>query len=288
MAYNTIQGLAFRTQAWNPAAPTTDINFAIENVDGVGHASQEIIFHDVVFDGGQTALGIGLDSTTQCSENMMINVEFRNAQYGMGVGGFNALANVVYDGWWIDNEITVGHEVDGHGGTWAILGGSAVGTTDRDLVILGTASGIWYHEGFTSDAPNVYDRGWTSAAYPVWFENSTLGVGASAPLSYQFAGTAGPIFLRSTVSEAGLDLDLNQSVNASFGLNLYSTIPLWDQAGEGASGQIDELGPIPVPALGPAQLVALAALVMATGVRAVRGRLASSPAEAPRSDPVAT
>lgn len=273
MAYNTIQGLTFRTEAWDSAAPTSDINFAIENVNGVGHASQEIVFHDVVFDGGHTALGIGLGSATQCSENLMVGVEFRNARYGLGVGGYNALANVAYDGSWVDNEINAGH-AGLIGGTWAVLGGTAVGTTDRDLDILGTASGVWYLEDYHSDAPTLYDLGWTSAAYPVWFERSTFGIGATSPVSYQFAGVAGPIFLRSSFESAGLDLDLKQSVNGSYALNLYSAIPLWSEADEGASGQIDELQlAIPgVPALGPIALALLAATLTACGGMVIRRR----------------
>jgi hypothetical protein len=243
MAYHTVQGLTFQTQAWegDPLLSTGDVNFRIENDVDFGHASQQIIFHDVIFDGGQTALGIGLNSKTQCSENMMIDVEFRNAQYGMGIGGFNALANIVYDGSWVDNYINVGHQEFGHGGTWAILGGTAVGTAFQDFSIIDTARGIWYHEGFDSDAPAIYNRDWTSAAYSVWFERSQLGLETVAAISLKFAGTAGPIFLRSSVGGAGLDLHLNQSNNASFALKLYSSIPLWDQANEGPAGQIDQL-----------------------------------------------
>lgn len=241
MAYNTVQGLTFQTKSWNPKTPTTDINFAIENLPGGGHASQEIVFHDVVFDGGQTALGIGLNSATQCSENLMVDVEFRNAQYGLGIGSFNALANIVYNGSWIGNEITVGHERSGHGGTWAILGGTATGTKDRALRIIGSASGVWYHEDFKSDAPTIADRSWTTAGYLVWFERSKLGVGAGSPVSYNFSGTAGPIFLRSEFEKPGIDLTLGNSQNGSFALDLYSRIPGWNRARVARAGQLDKL-----------------------------------------------
>jgi hypothetical protein len=84
---------------------------------------------------------------------------------------------------------------------------------------------------------------------------------------YAVAGTAGPIALGSSEGGVGLDLDLNQSVHASYAWNLYGTIPGWGDASEGASGQVDQLvqpAP-PVPALGSIGFVGLAALIVSMG-----------------------
>ena len=58
MAFMTIQGLTFRTTTWDPNDPNpiAESAFALENVDGIGHATQEIQFYDVRFDGGGTRL----------------------------------------------------------------------------------------------------------------------------------------------------------------------------------------------------------------------------------------
>ena len=96
-------------------------------------------------------------------------------------------------------------------------------------------------------------------------------------VSCSFRGTAGPIFLRSSVGAAGLDLDLTQNTHASYGLNLYSDIPLWEEGGEGAFGQIDEIGLPPVPALGPNQLGVLVVLVTAMGCLVVQRRASARP-----------
>ena len=170
---------------------------------------------------------------------MMIDAEFRNARYGLAIGRFNTLANLVVGGSFVDNEITMDHDASGidQAGTWAVFGGNASGTRGYDIELSGTASGVWYFEDFSSDAPKIFTRGFSSNGYPLFFDRSELGIGANAPLLYQYTSAMGPIFLRSQVSPA-IDLHLENNDHASFGFNLYSSTPGWASASLGAAARL--------------------------------------------------
>ena len=161
MAQTVIQGIAFRTAPYDPTErhPIREPAFALENVPGVGRATQEVMFYDVVFDGGRAALAIGLESRTQCSENMMIHSEFKNARYGLAVGSMNAIANLVYGGLFRDNQTTMGHDADAswQGGTWAVYGATVRGTRGAELELEKSGAGVWYFHGLDSDSSTLLE-----------------------------------------------------------------------------------------------------------------------------------
>jgi len=169
-AYFTFQGITFQTAAYDPGEPSPidEPNVALENDPAVGQATQEINFHDVHFIGGKYALGVGLESGTQCSENMFIHSSFRDAKYGLGIGSFNALANIAYGSDFRNNEITMGHGEEGlSGGTWAVLHCTVTGTQDRDLRLINSSSSVWYFHGLSSDSGEIFSHAGTGATFKI-------------------------------------------------------------------------------------------------------------------------
>jgi hypothetical protein len=214
MSHFTVQGITFETTPWNENDPIEFPAFALENITGLGAATQEVMFYDTRFDGGRESLGIGMVSSTQCSENMVINGEFKNARIGVGVGSFNALANIVVSSQFINNEIAIGHDItnsidgDGNtrlsGGTWAVF--------DTDIQspfnyqqsaltsIYNTSSGVWYFDNVIADSPIIMQNfGWNSNGRSLLIENSNISAHGTN-IKYRNDGAMGLYLLRSEVS----------------------------------------------------------------------------------------
>jgi len=225
LAYVTVQGITFRT---TPGG--SESAFALEYFPGVGHASQGVSFYDVRFDGGRHALGIGLASETQCSENLLVDAEFRNAEYGLAVGSYNALANLVYRGSFVDNGIAMGHPEDKmSGGTWAVLGASVRGTRRQDVALQNSANGVWYFHGLDSTSPVLVTTAITGAVFPLSFESSRFAPPVGSPLPFvDFSAAGGPIFLHSQV-DRGL-VRVRGSIAANYAIAEDSIVPSWGRA----------------------------------------------------------
>lgn len=229
LAYATVQGLTFRTRAYDraPGKGSEDPAFALENRRGIGRATQAISFHDVVFDGGVNALAIGVESKQQCSENLLVDASFANAHQGLAVGAYNALGNLVYRGRFDGNDIAMGHpEVGLTGGTWMVLGARIRGTRDRDLNLRSSAVGAWYLGGIDSDTPRLCAVGAKGAAFPVVFESSRIVPRASTPASriISFGAAGGFVFLHSDVSRL-TPSKMGSRMASSFLVGLDSTLP---------------------------------------------------------------
>jgi len=229
LAYATIQGLTFRTHAYDPARKATgrEPAFALENHRAVGHATQAVSFHDVVFDGGSSALAIGVESPEQCSENLLVDAKFTNAHVGLAVGGYNALANIVARGRFDDNDITVGHPEEGlSGGTWMVLGARVRGTRDLELNLRSAATATWYLNGLDSDTPSLVAVGGTGGAFPIVIEGATLRPRA-APANKRFilfGGGGGLVFLHSDVSKLAPSM-LGGDMASSYLVGIDSALP---------------------------------------------------------------
>lgn len=229
MAYATVQGLTFRTRAYDPKRKSTawEPAFALENKRGVGPATQDVSFHDVVFDGGSHALAIGVESPEQCSENLLVDAHFEHAHVGLAVGAYNALANIVMRGRFHDNDITLGHPEDGlSGGTWMVLGAHVRGTRDREMNLRNAATAAWYLNGLDSDTPSLVAVGGTGAAFPIVIEGATLRPRPTRPDKrfILFGGGGGLIFLRGTVSKLSPSL-LGGGMASSYLVGLDSVLP---------------------------------------------------------------
>jgi hypothetical protein len=224
IAQATIEGLTFQATPFDRSNPgrVTEAAFALENDPKVGHATQGVSFYDVVFDGGRQALGIGLESRSNCSENLIVDGVFRNAHVGLAIGSYNALANLVYRGSFENNDIAMGHDEQTlSGGTWAVLGAKVRGTHLRDIALRNSAGGVWFIHGLDSDSKVIADQRATGAVFPLLFEYSHWKTASSVPVRFDFKAAGGVIFLRSSVAQ--LDLDL-RSIPGSYALALDSSL----------------------------------------------------------------
>jgi len=254
LAYFDIQGLSFRTAPFRDGESWRNLasNFALENAPGVGNASQSVTFHDVVFDGGYSALGIGLEpeSSGNCSENLMIHSVFRNAHHGLGVGHYNALANTVYSGSFENNAVTMGHvEGKASGGTWAVLGAQVRGTREQEMRFINSAGGAWYFYGLDSDTRRMLAPRNPGAIFPMVFDSSQLRPEALPVdgISFDFASAGGVTFLDSLVSRIGIRFA--KLITTSYAFKLYSEIPGWKDAKRGIISPLT--GELPLPGSRP-------------------------------------
>ncbi len=271
MAYATIQGLRFETRAYDPARERSAIEpaFALEYERAIGPASQGVSFYDIVFDGGSSAIAIGVESPEQCSENVFVDASFRNGRFGLAVGAYNALANIVYRGSFENNDVSMGHPDDAlSGGTWMVLGARIRGTRDRDLSLRNSATSAWYMNGIDSDTPRLVAVGGTGAAFPIILEDSTFRPRETSPEPrfILFGGGGGVIFLHSSVSRlrpsllggglassyfVGLDSDLPDLSGVTLGPNAIATRGAVATAGASGAGGGDVRIDPPVAPLAP-------------------------------------
>ncbi len=247
LAYATLQGLTFQTGSHtaNTDDPSRPPAFALENKRGVGHASQGNSFHDVRFEGGSAALAIGVESPEQCSENLFIETVFSRARFGLAVGAYNALANIVYGGRFDDNEITVGHPESGlSGGTWMLLGVTIRGTRDREFNLRNSATGVWYANGIDSDTPSLVSVGGTGAAFPFVLENASISPRPreAGKRFLLFGGGGGFVFIRSSVQAISPSL-IGGRMAGSYLVGLESTLSGLEGVTVGPNATVKLLSP---------------------------------------------
>ncbi|MBS1958340.1 MAG: hypothetical protein JST80_02610 [Bdellovibrionales bacterium] len=175
MAYSTVQGLTFQTAPFS-AFDTTPIaapNFDIEFTTGTVPASQENMIYNCVFDGGFSALAIGNSTTTMGSENMIINSVFKNAYRGFSAGSYNALNNLIYNGTFDKLAIMIGYGgTSGSGGTFGVFYGNATNISNSNFELMNSVDNTYVFHRLKSDAPYVFQRGYTSARFSLYFESS--------------------------------------------------------------------------------------------------------------------
>ena len=242
MAYATVQGITFETAAFDPGdpSPIQESNVGLDNVTGFGHATQEVMFYDCRFVGGKHALAFGQSTTTNCSENLMVNCEFRDAEFGLASGSFNALANIAYDSSFHDNQIAMGHDGNLRAGSWAVYHGSVSGTEVKDFELLNSASDVWYFHELSTDSPKVVQRdGGTGAAISLLFDQSSFAPSPANDPVFDFITGGGMIFLDTEVDpgafrHAGM-------LSVSYGFKLHSEIPAWGSANVGAVHRLYEI-----------------------------------------------
>jgi hypothetical protein len=236
-----VQGIGFETAPFSEA-PLGEPNFDVE-FSGAA-ASQQVVLHDVRFDGGKVAWGTGLSSPHQCSSMLLVDAEFRNAHYGFVSGSFNALANIVYSGSFVDNDYAVGQfTLDAPaGGTWYLYRTTSRGTRVADVApILGTANAIWSWRHYDSDANAVIDdcKSGMGNATQLWFERATLAPrvppASDAPVLWMCP--AGSLTLAySTLARGGIRQRADQNSNVV--ILLDSLVASWPPSRQGASGRI--------------------------------------------------
>jgi len=246
MAFATIQGITFQTRPYRRSdpSPVREAAFALENTPGVGPSSQGISFYDVRFDGGRYALGIGIESPQQCSENLLVDATFEHAHIGLAVGAYNALSNTVYRGRFDVNDITMGQPERGlAGGTWLVLGATVRGTRDRELNLRSTASGAWYLHGIDSDTPRLVSIQGTGAPYPILLDDSTLRPRARpARARYiDFGASGGVAFLHSSLTRL-IPSRVGTGIASSYMLGFDSQLPDLAKVSVGKNAIVSQTG----------------------------------------------
>lgn len=216
LAYATIQGITFKAPPWANGANGTH-NVRLENKDGVGHATQEIAFHDCHFIGGYYALGIGVYSPTMCSENMMVGCTFEDAKYGIAVGNYNSLANVAYDCAFTNNFITVGQSDGMSGGTVHLIHANITGTKNSDLVLFRSASAVMFFHGVKSDSPLFVSKGYGGDSYSLLLEYCRLMPSAASGALINYGAIGGPILID---TEMGGNVQINRGMAGNFGIGV--------------------------------------------------------------------
>jgi hypothetical protein len=232
LAYATVQGITFKTWAWQAGDPQ-EPNFDLEFYPGYV-ASQQNDFYDVVFDGGYAAFatGIRLPTGAQCSSNVIFRGRFSNSHFGLVSGHYNALANGVYDSDFADNDYAFAtwttDEVNlPPGGTFFAYRSSSRGTRKQDFLLRGSASGsTFYAYEWTSDAPAYFMSGSTSAPWPLMFDRVRLTPRAGSPYLFDVGTSQGPFFLYSSLSRGGIRVG-QSGMGQSYAIKMQSEIPDW-------------------------------------------------------------
>ena len=226
----TIQGITFQTTPWRSSDPSPIQKAAFALEGGGGPATHFVSFYDTRFDGGKYGLGVLLVEKAGSGEgNMMIHSEFRNARFGLGIGGFNVLNNNVYFSDFVDNEVMIGHGEEGNsGGIWTVFGATSRGTRKAEFWFRGSGAGAWYFYGLDSKAPRLVSREFGGGSFPLLFDRSDLRPADSDGLRFEFSQNGGPIFLHSRVSD--LRLFLVGKARSLFAVNLASEVSGWDKA----------------------------------------------------------
>jgi hypothetical protein len=176
MGYFVIQGISFLNDAYDskkrlPSVPTVSLEYN-EKAKGA-FATQEISFYDCSFSGGKYAVAVGLDTTKMGSENMFVNSKFENANYGLAIGSYNALNNIVYNSTFSNNAISVGHDSSKRsGGTAGLINVDISKSMQSDLSLVNTAGAPWYLNNVTSKSVKLYSSPQSSMPFHLVIENS--------------------------------------------------------------------------------------------------------------------
>jgi Pectate lyase superfamily protein len=231
IAYFTIQGISFETAAYDSTdqntitVPCVSLEFL-----NYGHATQEVMLYDCEFIGGRYAAGLGIFSPTQCSEIMFINCLFKNAKYGLSTGGFNALANLVCNSLFENNEIATGacEEIGYYqAGTWALFHTTIDGSYGRDFWPKGTSSGVWYFHRVFSNSNKLYEQGGTSASYMYSFDHCEFTPNDPVNSYFSFDVGAGALFAYTLLDPGAANFG-SGPMSVKYGLKLYSDMPAWN------------------------------------------------------------
>jgi hypothetical protein len=254
-AYAIVQGITFKTWAWqngDPMRPNVDLEMYPDYV-----ATQQNNFYDTVFDGGFIgfANGVVFPSRGQCSSNHVIGGKFQNTSFGFVSGHYNALANGVSDSQFLNNDYAMGSWSADEanmpaGGTWFAYRSTSRGSRIADFLFRGTATGsTWYFNEWDSDAPGFFRTGPGAAAHPLFFERATIAPRAGTQYPFDWGSSQGPIFLYSTLSRAGIRIG-NSALSQSYAVKIQSQITDWaTSVAPTPNGQLEEL-PSPPSSLG--------------------------------------
>ena len=254
-AYATVQGITFKTWAWQSGDPhkyNVDLEMYPNYV-----ATQQNNFYDTVFDGGFIgfANGVVFPSRGQCSSNAVIGGKFQNNSIGLVSGHYNALANGVYDSQFVNNDYAFGSWTDNEanmppGGTWFAYRSTSRGSRVGDSLFRGTATGsTWYFYGWDSDSPLYLRSGSGAAPNPLFFERAKLAPRPGVQFPFDWATSQGPIFLYSTLTRGGIRVG-NSGLSQSYAVKIQSQIPDWAASVALApNGRLEEL-PSPPANLG--------------------------------------
>jgi hypothetical protein len=249
LGYATVQGITFKTWTWQAGDPQ-EPNFDLDFYAGPGFvATQQNNFYDVVFDGGYAAFATGVRPPTahQCNSNAIFRSKFQNAGIGFVSGHYNALANLVYDAEFANNDYAMGSwTTDGtkmaQGGTFYAYRVIARGTRKQDFLIRGSATGsTWHFYGWNSDAP-AYVAGVeaTSVGYPILFEGATLAPRPGVEHPFDIASGQGPFFLYSQLTRAGIRIGWANPAQG-YAVKMASEINDWLSSSAGSFGQLDAI-----------------------------------------------
>ncbi len=198
------------------------------------------MFQDYHFDGGKYALMIGSnwerespDQGANCSENMMVDCLFTGGRFGFRNGHWNALNNLIMDGFFKNNQIAMGaNEEDSNGGSWLVLRAVIENTFEKDLDFCNSAGNAWYFQGLVTDSDVVFkETTWSVVSYPVFFDQCFFDRDDpdSAVNSITYTNSGALFFLHSEIHSMQLKIDAkNAASNVAF--NLHSLIPDWDDS----------------------------------------------------------
>jgi formylglycine-generating enzyme required for sulfatase activity len=279
-ALGTVQGLGFKTWTWQANDPQK-ANFDIEAFgDGQGPfrdllASQQDSLYDVHFDGGWAAFATGVVPPTvgNCSSIAVFGGMFENAAIGFNSGHYNAIANVVHDSIFQDNDYPIGSwtvdtaylnlypQPDGttpsympSGGSYAAFRSTSRGGSPNDFRGGGGNGGYYFYEWDTDSS--CYIVGGSSGNHTIWmYERSYIDPPAvvdcpayqgdpTASYPFSVGGAGGPTFLYSTLTNHPVQVGQGAILGQSYAAKLASYIPDWLVSGTTENspwGQLEEL-----------------------------------------------
>jgi hypothetical protein len=113
------------------------------------------------------------------------------------------------------------------------------GTRGEELDLQKSGAGVWYFYGLDSDSSTILEREASGGSFPLLFERSRFRPASQKRVGFKFAGSGGPIFLRSQLS--GIQLKLEGRLGSSFAFNLYGAAPGWGASKIGKNDQIGEI-----------------------------------------------
>ena len=105
LAHTVIQGINFSIENGPDVSSVIELRYvssAVPSVTGSVEedrvpATQSNTFYDISLSGGKYGVGIGFDSSYQCSENLFIDTDINNVDQGIAIGQPNALANYFHN-----------------------------------------------------------------------------------------------------------------------------------------------------------------------------------------------
>ena len=261
LAQATIQGIAFKTWAWqngDPQIPNFDIeayctpSATYPNPPACTApyfiASQQDGLYDVVFDGGWAGFATGVvpPSLGQCSSMAIFNGSFRNAGIGFDSGHYNAIANFVSDSTFLNNQYPTGSWTTDEpnlppGGTYSVYRSISRGGSQHDFRAGG--GNYFYFYEWDTDSTCYIVTGSHSNHVPYLYERSHLATpipsrincpvpwdpSTPQPFPFHVGGAGGPTFLYSRMDHGAVRVG-QSGLGQDYFVKLASEIPDWDQS----------------------------------------------------------